>query len=97
MEKKLTLTQFFRDASTGHMALELVERWGQPVPREICRVTEVHSRSIVLRKKIGDSTLDLNYAALVDYDGKSLLVYAVGEDGNRTRGPLMLKYIVHRV
>lgn len=97
MNKKLTLKQFFRDASTGHMALELVERWGKPVPKEICRVTEVHSRSIILRKKIGDSILDLNYASLVDYDGQNLLVYAVGEHGNRTRGPLMLKYIVHRV
>ena len=81
MGKKLfTLAQFKRDASTGKMGLQLLERYGKKVEEDyICPVIEVLTRSVKLRKKDGNvSWLDLDYASLVEYDGDTLKVYSVG-------------------
>jgi len=79
-KKFLTLAQFKRDASTGKMGLELLERFGKKSDDHyICPVVEVCSKNVKLKKKDGRiSTLDLNYASLVEYDGETLKVYSVG-------------------
>lgn len=97
MPKKLTLKQFFRDASTGHMALQVIERSGKFTKEEICPVVAVRSKSVVIRRKEGDSVLDLNFSALIDYDGLILSVYSIGNRETLSRGPLMLKYKVYKI
>lgn len=79
-KKLLTLAQFKRDAATGKMGLELLERFGKKSEDfYICPVVEVHQKFVVLKKKDGrTSQLDLNYASLVEYDGETLKVYSVG-------------------
>lgn len=81
MSKKfLTLAQFKRDAGTGKMGLQLLERFGKKVEDfYICPVIEVHNKFVVLKKKDGrTSQLDLDYASLVEYDGEMLKVYSIG-------------------
>lgn len=79
-KKLLTLTQFKRDAATGKMGLQLLERHGKKVEEDyICPVIEVHQKFIKLRKKDGvESSLDLDYASLVEYDGEYLKVFSIG-------------------
>ena len=79
-KKLLTLAQFKRDAATGRMGLQLLERYGKKVEEDyICPVIEVHQKFIKLRKKNGmESSLDLDYASLVEYDGEILKVYSIG-------------------
>ena len=79
-KKLLTLAQFKRDAATGKMGLQLLERYGKKVEDDyICPVVEVLSRCVKLKKKDGSlSWLDLDYASLVEYDGDTLKVYSVG-------------------
>ena len=79
-KKLLTLAQFKRDAATGKMGLELVERYGKKTNDfYICPVVEVRTKSIKLKKKDGTmSILDLDYASLVEYDGENLKVYSIG-------------------
>ena len=75
---KLSLAQFFRDAATGYMGLELIEKRGVPCRSEIWPIIEVKSKSVVLQKEFGPSQLDLNYSSLVSYDGNFLFVYGLG-------------------
>ena len=75
-KKFLSLAQFKRDAATGKMGLELLERFGKKSEDHyICPVVEVCSKSVKLKKKDGRiSTLDLDYASL----GEILKVYSIG-------------------
>ncbi len=96
LKNKLPLTQFFRDAKTGHMALELINKRGKSCQDEICPVVKVQSKSVILQRREGLSQLDLDYASLIDYNGSFLDIYAIGKS-HTERGYLMLRYKVHKV
>lgn len=79
MRKKLSLAQFKRDASTGKMGLQLLERYGKHIEElSIVPVIKVGSQSITLKRGDKESDLDIPYASLVDYDGEYLYVYSIG-------------------
>lgn len=78
MGKKLTLAQFKRDAASGKMGLQLLERYGKTIDSGINPVVKVQSQSIGLQKGDKISYLDIPYASLVEYDGEFLKVYDIG-------------------
>lgn len=79
MGKKLSLAQFKRDATTGKMGLQLLERYGKVIEcSQIVPVINVASQSITLKRGDKESYLDIPYASLVDYDGEYLYVYSIG-------------------
>jgi len=81
-----TLADLKRDAANGKIKLELIERYGKGEAefperlrgiRTVCRVNTV---AIFLANENGmESELRFNSAKLVEYDGKSLIIYAAGE------------------
>lgn len=85
MEKRMTLAQLKRDAASGCLALEIVERFGksgEEIPqrlRGIRSVTRCNSVALFLRNETGEeSTLRLEYAKLVEYTGDELVIYSAG-------------------
>lgn len=80
MKKKLTLAQFKRDAATGKLGLELLERYGNKVDKhEICPIIKVKAKGVVLQRGNKESDLDLNFASLIDYDGEYFKIYNLGK------------------
>ena len=81
-----TLADFKRDAASGKIKLELVERFGKTgneIP-ERCRgirsIKSVNTVGITLETADGSaSILDFPPAKLIDYDGKTVTIYARGE------------------
>lgn len=83
---EFTLAQFKRDASSGKIKLEMFERYGktgEAIPdrcRGIRTVQKVNTVGITLTTADGlTSELRFDSAKLVEYDGKSLTIYARGE------------------
>lgn len=84
-EKVLTLAQFKRDASTGHMGLELIERYGKKIDKPIIvPVVKVQSNGAYLKRGDKESFLDYPYASLFVYTGNMVKVY---ESGLRSLNP----------
>lgn len=81
-----TLADFKRDAASGKIKLEMVERFGktgEEIP-ERCRgirvIQSVNTVEIMLETADGlTSSLDFPPAKLIEYDGKSLIIYERGE------------------
>lgn len=81
-----TLADFKRDAASGKIKLELVERFGKTdneIP-ERCRgirsIQKVNTVGITLETSDGlISELDFPAAKLIEYDGKTLTIYERGE------------------
>ena len=78
-----TLADFKRDAASGNIALELYERYGKSdIPevlsgvRKISKVNTVGVRLINAAGK--ESSLDVDRASLVEYDGETLTIYEPG-------------------
>ena len=79
-DKVLTLAQFKRDAKTGHMGLELVERYGKKENNKgISPVIKVLSESVVLKRDGKESSLDIPFASLIEYTGTTLKVFDMGK------------------
>lgn len=85
MAKKKTLTQFKRDAASGKMSLELIERFGKTgndLPekmRGLRKVTRVNTVAVMLLNQDGvESELRFESANLIDYDCETLVVYNPG-------------------
>lgn len=83
---EFTLAQFKRDAASGKIKLELVERYGktgEEIPeriRGIRTVSRINTVAIFLANEDGvESELRFDSAKLVEYDGKSLTIYERGE------------------
>ena len=79
-----TLAEFKRDAATGKMSLELVERFGSTNIIErlqgIRKISKVRTAAVVLVNQNGsESELRFDSAKLVDYDGESLTIYSPGK------------------
>ena len=81
-----TLADFKRDAASGKIKLELVERYGktgEEIPeriRGIRTVSRINTVAIFLANENGvESELRFDSAKLVEYDGKSLTIYERGE------------------
>lgn len=82
----MKLADLKRDAASGKIKLELVERFGktgEEIP-ERCRgirsIQSVNTVSIMLVTADGlTSSLDFPSAKLIEYDGKSLTIYERGE------------------
>lgn len=83
---KYSLAEMKRQAAAGKIKFELTERFGktgEEIP-EYCRgireVARVNTVAIILVTADGkESELRFNGAKLVEYDGKSLTIYAAGE------------------
>ena len=79
-EKCLSLAQFKRDASTGHMGLELIERYGKKETKSvIVPVVKVLTDSVILKRGNKESYLDIPFASLVEYTGTTLKVFDKGK------------------
>ena len=81
-----TLADFKRDAASGKIKLEMVERYGktgEEIPeryRGIRAIQSVNTVEIMLETADGlTSSLDFPPAKLIEYDGKSLTIYEGGE------------------
>lgn len=82
----MTLAKLKRDAQSGTIKFEMIERYGktgEAIP-EYCRgirsVSRVNTVAIILVTADGkESELRLGSAKLIEYDGKSLTIYAPGE------------------
>lgn len=81
-----TLADFKRDAASGKIKLEMVERYGntgEEIPeryRGIRAIQSVNTVEIMLETADGlTSSLDFPPAKLIEYDGKSLTIYERGE------------------
>lgn len=81
-----TLADFKRDAASGKIKLEMVERYGktgEEIPeryRGIRAIQSVNTVGIMLEIADGlTSSLDFPPAKLIEYDGKSLTIYERGE------------------
>lgn len=83
----MTFAKFKRDAASGKMNLSLTQRFGQTgdaIPERLRgsrKVVRVRSYGIDLKNATNEATsrLDIPSAKLIDYDGKTFRVYAVGE------------------
>ena len=82
----MTIAELKRNANSGKMKLELVERYGKTGDeiverlRGIRPVLKANSVSLIMRNTNGqESALDIPCANLVDYDGQTLVIYAPGE------------------
>lgn len=79
MAEKLTLAQFKRDAATGHMGLELIERYGEKIKKSVVvPVVKVQTNGVYLKRGDKESFLDYPFASLFEYTGTMLKVYDVG-------------------
>ena len=83
---KKTLAELKREANTGKMKLELVEWYGKfndDIPERlhgIRKVKKANSVAIILINNNGaESEMRIDSAKLIDYDGKSIVVYMAGE------------------
>lgn len=81
-----TLADLKRDAANGKIKFELMERYGKTgdeIPeklRGIREVEKVNTVGILLRSAEGKtSELSFVSAKLIEYDGKTLIVYQAGE------------------
>lgn len=81
-----TLADFKRDAVSGKIKLELIERYGQTgdkIPercRGIRKVKSVNTVEIMLETENGlTSTLGFPPAKLIEYDGKFVTIFKPGE------------------
>ena len=82
----MTLEELKREAKDGKIKFEMIERYGKAgdeIP-EYCRgireVARVNTVAIILVTADGkESELRFDSAKLVEYDGKSLTIYAAGE------------------
>lgn len=82
----MTLAELKREAKAGKIKFEMIERYGKTgdeIP-EYCRgireVARVNTVAIILVTAEGkESELRFDSAKLVEYDGKSLTIYAAGE------------------
>lgn len=82
----MKLADLKRDAASGKIKLELVERYGktsEEIPeriRGIRTVSKINTVAIFLTNADGvESELRFDSAKLVEYDGKSLTIYERGE------------------
>lgn len=82
----MKLADLKRDAASGKIRLELVERYGktgEEIPeriRGIRTVSRINTVAIFLANEDGvESELRFDSARLVEYDGKSLTIYERGE------------------
>jgi hypothetical protein len=79
-----TLADLRRDAESGKMYLQLLNRFGSPenirgTQKELRRVVSVNTVGIKLIDSAGKtSSLDLVSASLVEYDGSSLKIFSPG-------------------
>lgn len=85
MEKKMTLAQLKRDANSGCLVLEIMERFGDKganIPSRLRGkrpVTRSNSVGIFLRNVSGEeSELRLDNAKLTEYTGDELVIYSAG-------------------
>lgn len=81
-----TLAELKRQANSGKMKLELIERYGETndnIPqrlRGIRKVKKANSIGLILENLDGkESKLRIERAKLMDYDGKTLIIYEPGE------------------
>ena len=87
MAKKLSLAQLKRDANSGRLSLLLTEWYGKtgeeikPRLQGVRKVLRANTIAIILQNLDGaESECRLDHgAALVDYDGESLTIYAIGK------------------
>lgn len=80
MKVRLTLAQFKRDASSGHMGLELLERYGKKIDKPvIVPVVKVQTNGVYLKRGNNESFLDYPFASLFEYTGDMLKVYEAGK------------------
>lgn len=79
-----TLAQLKRDADSGRMSVMLLWRFGKTgndIPKEMRGVRKVfraNSVGLVLELNGKESTLYTDSAKLVEYDGKTLILYRAG-------------------
>ena len=79
MAEKLTLAQFKRDAASGHMGLELIERYGKKITKPvIVPVVKVQTNGVYLKRGDNESFLDYPFASLFEYTGTMVKVYDTG-------------------
>ena len=85
MEKRMTLAQLKRDANSGCLVLEMMERFGdtgEQIPERLRGkrpVTRSNSVGIFLRNVSGEeSELRLCNAKLTEYTGDELVIYSAG-------------------
>ena len=85
MEKQMTLAQLKRDANSGCLVLEMMERFGdtgEQIPERLRGkrpVTRSNSVGIFLRNVSGEeSELRLDNAKLTEYTGDELVIYSAG-------------------
>lgn len=81
----MTLAQLKRDANSGNMALELIERFGKTgdeikeTMRGIRKVSRSNTVGIFLINNDGkESELTIRSAKLIEYDGKTLTIFEAG-------------------
>ena len=78
-KKLLTLAQFKRDAASGHMGLELIERYGKKITKPvIVPVVKVQTNGVYLKRGDNESFLDYPFASLFEYTGTMVKVYDTG-------------------
>lgn len=82
----MTLAELKRNANSGKMKLEIVERYGKTEDdiierlRGVRKVLRANSVALILQNLSGEeSELRIPSAKLIEYDGNFLTVYAVGE------------------
>lgn len=85
MKKRMTLAQLKRDANSGCLVLEMVERYGdtgEQIPQRLRGkrpVTRSNSVGIFLRNVSGEeSEMRLDNAKLTEYTGDELVIYSAG-------------------
>lgn len=81
----MTLAQLKRDANSGKMALELIERYGKTgneikeTMRGIRKVSRSNTVGIFLINNDGkESKLTIRSAKLIEYDGETLIIFNAG-------------------
>lgn len=82
----MTFAQFKRDAASGIIALEMVERFGkvgEEIPSRLHGIrtfSKVGAKVMALRNQNGeDSRLEITSANLFEYDGETVCIYNAGE------------------
>ena len=78
-----TMAELKREANSGKMALELVERYGSTEIidrlKGVRPVIKANSVGLILRNADGqESHMDIKKASLMEYDGETLKIYAPG-------------------
>lgn len=95
-----TLAQFKRDAATGKMSLELLERFGNTdIPEHqkgIRKVVKTNTVGLQLANPNGQiSYLDYLPASLTEYDRETLVMYASEKANQKIKKEPILKYRVY--